>query len=316
MTNSTYYANNNGNVKTYNNNRRSNPKNYVKEFTDFSKGYGEMISLVPEVKIYGGQDPDYNTVVQNLAKSIGENVPSYNNPNFPNTISFSVSSREVGFLTDERIAFGWRIYFNKDLGQRVYQMRVTFLSLSMSKRKYIDILEDNGWEENNEINKSSSFLRSISNSSHSYNNYQNRGRNYNQEEYPKNENSVSESLSKEEMDQLNNFAEDQQEVNNGPVEEYSIKKAPENNVYIIKYKDEEFVVDITNEDGYPTDFYTDFGERIVGYKNMKYDYVTGEVFEMDSEEDEKHKEVVFSITSRTTNASQTQITQTDLMGNN
>lgn len=326
MATSTYYNsnNNNGGIKTYNN-RRNNAKNYVKEYTDFSEGYNDMISLIPEVKLYGGTESDYNLVIQNLAKSIGDNVPSYNNPNFPNTLSFSVSSREVGFLTDERLAFGWRIYYNREINARVYQMRITFLTLSMSKRKYIDILESNGWEENEDLSRSSSFLRSISNNSHTYNNY-NRNRNYrqNQEESkPVENNSISDALSEDEIDALNNFAEiDSNVPNNVPAEPsfedlYNIKKTPENNVYIIKYQNEEFTINFTDESTYPQDFYTDFGEHIVGYKDIKYDYITGEVFKVDSEEDQNHQNTVFNEVPNTmVAAANTYVSQEDLMDHN
>ena len=315
MATSTYFNNpnnnNNGGIKTYNN-RRNNAKNYVKEFTDFSEGYNDMISLIPEVKLYGGSESDYNSVIKNLAKSIGDNVPSYTNPNFPNTLSFSVSSREVGFLTDERLAFGWRIYYNREINSRVYQMRITFLTLSMSKRKYIDILESNGWEENEDLNRSSSFIRSISNGSHTYNNY-NRNRSFRQED----RNNDSGVFTEDEIKTLNNFVqknEPQPEISTGNSFEdlYNIKKTPENNVYIIKYQDEEFTVNFADESTYPQDFYTDFGEHIVGYKDIKYDYITGEVFKVDSEEDQEHQEAVFNEIPNITVAN-TQVAQQDLM---
>jgi hypothetical protein len=300
-----------------NNFRRNNAKNYVREFTDFSEGYSCMINLVPEVKLYGGDEADYDTVVQKLANSIIENIPTYDNPNYPNTLSFSISSREVGFLTDEKLAFGWRVYFSRELNSRIYQMRITFLNFSMSKRKYIKILEENGWQENEDIAKTSSFIRSISN---------NRGErffnNSNNSQFPttpKQENNepapeeevkeepVYEETVEEETVQEEPSAEvEQTEVaddsailseSNINSEEYNISKTASDNVFVIQYKDKNFVVNITDDSDLPDDLYVDHGERIIGYRELKYDYKTGEVFIIDSDKDEEHKARVFAETA-------------------
>lgn len=128
-----------------NNNRTTNSKNYIKEFDNFSEGYQELSSLLPEVKLYAGTETSYEGVIQRILGTISDNIPSPQNPNFPNTISFSINSREVGLLTDDKVAFGWRIFFNRENNSYIYQFRVTFLAVSMTKKKFIDALLDNGW---------------------------------------------------------------------------------------------------------------------------------------------------------------------------
>ena len=147
MTNNQHVNSNNSRST---NNRFSVPqniKNYTKDFETFEEGYQELISLVPEVKVYGGSEPIYDSVVQKICTLISENVPSPQNSNYPNTLAVSITSRELGLKTDDKMAIGWRIFFNKESGSYTYQMRITFFSLSMSKKKYINLLEDNGWSQ-------------------------------------------------------------------------------------------------------------------------------------------------------------------------
>ena len=120
-------------------------KNYIKEFNTFEEGYTEMISILPSIKIYGGEVANYDIVVKKMMELIGENIPSPTNPNYPNTLAFTIKQNEVSFKTDDRIAFGWRILFDKESGNYKYQMRITFFAVSMSTRKYADALEENGW---------------------------------------------------------------------------------------------------------------------------------------------------------------------------
>ena len=122
-----------------------NLKNYIKEFDNFEDGYNEMISILPTLKVYGGDVANYDMVVRKMMEIIGDNIPSPSNANFPNTLAFTIKQNEVGFRTDDRIAFGWKIYFNRETGKHIYQMRVTFFTVSMSMRKYADALTENGW---------------------------------------------------------------------------------------------------------------------------------------------------------------------------
>lgn len=136
---------------------------YIKEFKTFAEGYKELTSLIPEVSMYGGEENTYDEVVQNLTNIICENIPSPNNENYPNTLSFSIASKEVGFLTDDSLAFGWKIFINKKDDSLVYQFRVTFITLSMSKRKYIEKITNNGWKEKDISGKQSRFWNDLSN---------------------------------------------------------------------------------------------------------------------------------------------------------
>jgi len=117
-------------------------KNYIKEFNTFEEGYTEMISILPSIKVYGGEVANYDIVVKKMMELIGENIPSPTNPNYPNTLAFTIKQNEVSFKTDDRIAFGWRILFDKESGNYKYQMRITFFAVSMSTRKYADALEE------------------------------------------------------------------------------------------------------------------------------------------------------------------------------
>lgn len=130
---------------------------FIKEFDVFNDGYKELSSLIPSVELYGGTDPSMEAVVASLTKTINENVPSPLNENYPNTFSFSINAREMGFLTDDSIAFGWRIFITKNDDSLVYQFRVTFTTLSVSKRKQIERLTSHGWKEKDLSDKQSRF---------------------------------------------------------------------------------------------------------------------------------------------------------------
>ena len=135
---------------------------YIKEFTTFEEGYKDLVSLIPSIENYGGEEPTLEAVVASLSKVIIENIPSPDNENFPNTFSFSISAKELGFLTDDSIAFGYRIFMVKEDDSHVFQFRVTFTALSVSKRKYIEKLLNNGWKERDLSDKQSRFWNEIS----------------------------------------------------------------------------------------------------------------------------------------------------------
>jgi hypothetical protein len=99
-----------------------------------------------------------------MTKVINENIPSPHNELYPNTLSFSISAKEVGFLTDDSLAFGWKIFINRKDGTISYQFRVTFISLSMSKRKYIERLISNKWKARDLVEKQSRFWHEATNS--------------------------------------------------------------------------------------------------------------------------------------------------------
>lgn len=134
---------------------------YIKEYDNFEDGYNNMISVVPDIKMYAGENNNYDDVINSLLNTISESIPSPINPNFPNTMSFSINSKEVGFLTDDQLAFGWKIFLQKNNDSMAFQFRITFLSLSISKRKYIDVLLENGWKEKDLSDKQSRFWNEI-----------------------------------------------------------------------------------------------------------------------------------------------------------
>ena len=135
---------------------------YIKEFADFGEGYKELISLIPDVSLYGGDSPVFEDVVNNLAKVITDNIPSPTNENYPNTFSFSISAKELGFLTDDAIAFGWRLFADtKNEDEFIYQFRITFLTLSISKRRQIDKIVQTGWKDRDLSDKQSRFWNDL-----------------------------------------------------------------------------------------------------------------------------------------------------------
>jgi hypothetical protein len=136
---------------------------YIKEFDTFEEGYKQLSTLIPNIRLYA-VDSDTATldeVVIALTKTLTESIPSPLNETYPNTFSFSINSREVGFLTDDFMAFGWRIFIGKDEDDLTYQFRVTFTTLSISKRKQIDRLLSNGWKERDLSEKQSRFWNEV-----------------------------------------------------------------------------------------------------------------------------------------------------------
>ena len=151
---------------TFQNNKQqqdSNNYNYIKEYSTFEEGYAELISIIPEIKLYGGETALFESVVNKLMKTVQDNLPSVSNPNYPNTYSFSISAREVGFLTDDSLAFSWRVFINKRTDEKTYQFRVSFISLSMAKKKYIELLLNNGFTQLDPYKKQSRFWHQNSN---------------------------------------------------------------------------------------------------------------------------------------------------------
>ena len=136
---------------------------YIKEFDTFEDGYKELVTLIPNVRLYAvdSSTATLEDVVVALTKTITDNIPSPLNENYPNTFSFSISAREVGFLTDDFIAFGWRIFIGKSEETLTYQFRITFITLSVSKRKQIEKLLSHGWKERDLSDKQSRFWNEV-----------------------------------------------------------------------------------------------------------------------------------------------------------
>lgn len=128
--------------------------NLVKQFPTFEEGFSEMSKLVPEIKSYCGETAIYNAVVGNILNVIRDDVPSTINRRYPNTMSFSIDSHEVGLRTDSGIAFGWRVLFNRIEDEVFYRFRVTYLNLSTPHRATINLLTENGWDKKEDMTQS------------------------------------------------------------------------------------------------------------------------------------------------------------------
>lgn len=129
--------------------KRSIPKiqttNLAKTFETFEEGYTELIKLIPEIKEYGGDTVIYDVVIKKILETIGDNIPSPTNSNYPNTFSFSIESHEVGLKTDTNMAFGWRIAYVKESAKLVYKFRITFITVPTYRKSVVSALYDAGW---------------------------------------------------------------------------------------------------------------------------------------------------------------------------
>lgn len=264
------------NIKTYNNsdNRRRrrrffddyNSTNYIKEFENFEDGYNEMISILPSVKIYGGDLANYDIVVKKLLDIIGENIPSPANPNFPNTLALTIKQNEVSFRTDDRIAFGWKIFFNKESGKHIYQMRVTFLSISMSTRKYADAFVESNWVLKEEFEKER-FQRSNSNHNkrpvEAEHKVEHKEDKHEQQQEPE---KVYEEVAKTTVNTVKEEAAPAKDN-----KRYWINRGNVAGVYIITYEGRTFVVNI-NDAAQPAGVVVDKNNNIIRVGNIVYDY--------------------------------------------
>ena len=142
--------------KPYNNHRRRyygplKVTNLTKEFSSFEEGFIEMGKHVPEIKSFCGETAMYQAVVGNILNVIRDNVPTLNSRQYPNTISFSINSHELGIRTDAGLAFGWRSRFNRDTDEVTYRFRVTYMNLSTPHKISINNLIEAGWEKKKDM---------------------------------------------------------------------------------------------------------------------------------------------------------------------
>lgn len=152
--------------RNYNNQRRGTRiTNIIKSFGTFSTGYQELIRFLPEVKDFGGDVATYDAVVAGILSKVANNIPSTNNPNYPNTYSLSIDSHEVGFRTDSRLAIGWRTSFDRDAGEVVYKFRISFLSVNAHRKVIMKDMEAAGWEITEQVlgGERSRFWNSLNN---------------------------------------------------------------------------------------------------------------------------------------------------------
>ena len=134
--------------------RRYNPNfnkpkavSYLKSFDKFEDGFLEALKFNPELKNYCGDTPIYDSVISTMMETIKNDMPSPSNPNYPNTLSMSIDSGEVGFKTDINIAIGWRIAYNYHEAKSFYKFRITFISIPSYKKEVISDMEEAGWSK-------------------------------------------------------------------------------------------------------------------------------------------------------------------------
>ena len=145
-------ANNEKTTRGYNNSypkRRFRPRtiSYVKKFETFKEGFSEIIKFNPELKNYCGRDPIAINVIAAMLNSVKDNIPTTDNPNYPNTLSLSIDAKEVGFKTDINIAIGWRTeYFFRE-GKTYYNFRISFFTIPTYKKSIIEEMVQSGWKK-------------------------------------------------------------------------------------------------------------------------------------------------------------------------
>lgn len=142
--------------------------NVVKTFDSFSDGYAELIKYIPDIKFYGGEDLLHESVVGSLISVIKKNIPTTSNPNYPNTMSISIDSHEVGFKTDSNIAFGWREVFDRENAKVLYKFRASFVNISSAQKDTLSAMEADGWY-NMEFNRHRRFWDNVEGKNPRYN---------------------------------------------------------------------------------------------------------------------------------------------------
>lgn len=129
--------------------RRFRPRaiSYVKRFETFKEGFSEIIKFNPELKNYCGRDPIAINVIGAMLNSVKDNIPTTDNPNYPNTLSLSIDAKEIGFKTDINIAIGWRTeYFFRE-GKTYYNFRISFFTIPTYKKSIIEEMVQSGWKK-------------------------------------------------------------------------------------------------------------------------------------------------------------------------
>ena len=119
--------------------------NLTKTFETFEEAYTTVIKNIPELKAYCGDTAIEAAVLKAMMNSIANNIPSVSNENYPNTLSFSINSKEVGFKTDSNIALGWRIVFDRKTASIKYKFRITFINASTYQQEIISSMIDDKW---------------------------------------------------------------------------------------------------------------------------------------------------------------------------
>lgn len=101
----------------------------IKSFASFDQGVAEIINIVDYLGKYltdekGNMITNHNDLVCHLMNIIGSSVPSIENPDYPNTYSFDINSREVSFNIPKSISFGWKSFVEEG-GNIIYIFRIS-----------------------------------------------------------------------------------------------------------------------------------------------------------------------------------------------
>lgn len=141
-------------------------RTFIFETDAFDAGMDSVLKNVPELNVYF-EDKEIicmpSGVVSNLLDTVNTDPPCVDSDNFPNTLSIYVSAKELAFLGDNGIAFGWRLFNNVKKGAKfIYQFRITFITNSMVNKKYMTSLLNNGWKERDLSEKQSRFWNEAS----------------------------------------------------------------------------------------------------------------------------------------------------------
>ena len=205
---------------------------YSKRFESFEDGLREITEIVPMVKEYmfTGEAAKFDSIIDdaifqrddleeyvitNLVKKLLGNLPVASNPNYPYCYSIDVGSYNVGFKTDKRLSFGWKIHTEQLTGNVYYIFRVTFPNSARKAKSEYAALE-NGW-------KGYEFKKGPRN-----NRFHNNKKNFNSDEEKKDEvNDATEetSAAEEQVEEQNNEPETQTEE--APAEENAQEQVTE-----------------------------------------------------------------------------------------
>lgn len=123
-------------------------KSFSKTFTTFETGIKVLVELMPDLSYYLNPNLSYFDEVTLLLDIIKDNIPSMEDPEYPNTLSMNISAEEVSFKTDDGIIFGWKAnYHDKSKEIISYDFNITFLNIPRSKQRIIDGFITGKWRE-------------------------------------------------------------------------------------------------------------------------------------------------------------------------
>jgi hypothetical protein len=117
----------------------------TKKFKEFDIGINELVSLVPEVKKYIGEDLTEKAIIVNMLDIIKNNVPSIYDPAYPSVYAINISFGEVSFKTRTYLSFGWHIHPTDEV---TYTFRVSINTIGKFSKlpEFVEDLKDAEWK--------------------------------------------------------------------------------------------------------------------------------------------------------------------------